>query len=114
MATQKKTTAAELSELEKIAQALDSLATEAKALGEASLAKSIDNAAKKARNSDKQRAKRIQKFGSIVAALKAKGLSNDEIIERLTGENGGEAGVPATAAHRATRDRNAVPPLSDG
>ena len=78
-----------MSDLENIAQALDSLAAEANALGEEGLAQFIANGAKRTRNADKSRAKRIKKFGDIVTALKAKGLSNDEIIERLTGENGG-------------------------
>jgi hypothetical protein len=54
-------------------------------MGEESVAKSIRNAAKSARWFGKQRAARLKRVGGLVADLKAKGLSAEEIVARLAG-----------------------------
>jgi len=79
-------TEADKTDLEALAVKLDALAQEATGLGEERVANMIGRAAKSARNADKQRASRQKKFGNIVAALKAKGLTAEEIVAKLAGE----------------------------
>lgn len=78
------TTPATVSELEAIAVKLDALATEAGALGEDNVSAAIGRAAKSARWFDKQRANRRKRVGSLVTSMKAKGLSDAEIVAALT------------------------------
>jgi hypothetical protein len=74
----------EATDLEAFAAKLDALAAEAEAAGEELLSKKIANAAKSARHSTKQKAVRLKKVGGVVAAMKAKGLSDAEIVAALT------------------------------
>jgi hypothetical protein len=71
-------------DLEALAVQLDGLATEADEAGEERTAKSIRNAAKSARWSEKQRAARLKRIGSTITAMQAKGMSADEIVTALT------------------------------
>jgi hypothetical protein len=74
----------EVTELETLATKLESLAAEATAIGEDRVAKSIGNAVRSARAADKQKAVRFKRVGSLVTQLKAKGLSDKEIVAQLT------------------------------
>ena len=67
-----------------IAVKLDALATEAEGLQEERVVAICKRAAKSARWSDKLRAARLKRVGGIVAGMKAKGLSDSEIVARLT------------------------------
>ena len=67
-----------------LAAKLDGLAQEAAALGEAVVAKKVERAAKSARHAAKVRATRLKKVGGLVAALKAQGLTAEQIVARLT------------------------------
>jgi hypothetical protein len=78
------TKTAEVSPLEALAVRLEAMAKEAADLGEERVVKSIGNAAKSCRWFDKQRAVRLKRVGSIVARLKAKGLTAEEIVAKLT------------------------------
>jgi len=91
MAKQKQDTAANNGTLEHLAERLEALAAEAEALGADVAAKRARHAAKSARSSVKQQAARYKKVGGLVAALKAKGLSDAEIVAHLTAGNGGAA-----------------------
>jgi len=72
------------SELESLAVRLDAMAAEAAVLGEEATARVIRSAAKSARWSDKMRAARQKRFGSLVARYQAAGLTPEQIIARLT------------------------------
>ena len=72
-------------ELEAMASQLDKLAEQATTLGEEVVAKRCRWAAKSARHANKQRANRLKRVGNMVAGMKEKGLSDTEIIARLTG-----------------------------
>lgn len=74
----------ETSELEAVAAKLDAMSAEVAGLGEEQVAKSIANAAKSARWFDKQRQNRVRRVGGLVASMKAKGLSDSEIVAALT------------------------------
>jgi hypothetical protein len=71
-------------DLESLAVRLDSMATEANELGEERAVKAITKAAKSVRAANKQRAARFKKVGSIVDSLKAKGLTDAQIVAELT------------------------------
>ena len=88
MAKSKDTSAAANTTLEALAAKLDALADEATALGEDRLAKRIGNAAKGARSAAKQRTARLSKLGGLVEALKAKGLTAEQIVAQLTAGEG--------------------------
>jgi hypothetical protein len=79
-----KQTKSEVSDLEALAVKLDQLKAEATELSEERVAKSIGNAAKSARWFDKQRQTRLKRVGGMVQAMKAKGLSAEEIVAQLT------------------------------
>jgi hypothetical protein len=83
-ATTSKEPEKEVSALEALAVRLDAMTQEATHLGEERVAQLVSRAAKSARHTDKQREARFKKVGSIVEALKAKGLSAEEIIAALT------------------------------
>ena len=83
--TAKSADTAKVTVLEEMAVRLDAMSKEAAAIGEDQVAKAIGNAAKSARWFDKQRQNRVKRVGSLVTTLKAKGLSDSEIIARLSG-----------------------------
>jgi hypothetical protein len=70
--------------LESLASRLDAMATEATELGEDRPAKAITKAAKSCRSAMQQRASRFKKVGSLVSNLKAKGLTDAQIVAELT------------------------------
>lgn len=74
----------ELTELELIAEKLDQLAEEARGLGEEVVAKSITNSAKSARWNNNIRVAKVKRAGDIVSRMKAKGLTDAEIVAQLT------------------------------
>lgn len=76
------------SELEALAVKLEALQQEATKLEEARVAKSIGFSIKSARWADKQRAVRVKRVGNIVQSLKAKGLTAEQIVARLTAGQG--------------------------
>jgi hypothetical protein len=82
--TTKKTAEKVNADLESLASRLDAMVAEATGLGEERVAKSIGYAAKSVRYANKQRAMRFKKVGSIIEGLKAKGLSDAEIVAQLT------------------------------
>jgi hypothetical protein len=70
--------------LESLATRLEAMATEATELGEDRPAKAITKAAKSCRSAMQQRAARFKKVGSLVANLKAKGMTAEQIVAELT------------------------------
>ena len=89
MARQEKVEAVQqVANLEALAVKLEALQQEAAALGEERVAKQIGYSIKSARWADKQRAGRIKRVGGLVEQMKAKGLSDAEIVARLTGGQG--------------------------
>jgi hypothetical protein len=77
-----------MSELEALAAKLESLAEEATTIGEDRVSKSIANAVKSCQWAEKQRGVRLKKVGGIVASLKSKGFTAEQIVARLTSGQG--------------------------
>lgn len=84
MSKAKKTVTAEVSPLESIAVRLEAIRAEVEVLGESRPAKQLGYAIKSVRWADKCRAVRVKRVGSMIAALKAQGLTAEEIVSRLS------------------------------
>jgi hypothetical protein len=80
----KKSSESKVLDLEKLAQQLQNLADEASEAGEAKVAKSIGYSVKSARFALKQRTVRAKRVGTLVTAMKAKGMSDSEIVAELS------------------------------
>ena len=70
--------------LESLATRLEAMAIEATELGEDRPAKAVTKAVKSCRSAMQQRAIRFKKVGNLVANLKAKGLTAEQIVAELT------------------------------
>jgi hypothetical protein len=71
-------------DLEALATNLEELAAQATEAGEPKVARSIGYSVKSARFALKQRTVRAKRVGTLVTAMKAKGLSDAEIVAELT------------------------------
>jgi hypothetical protein len=80
----KKTAEKVNADLEALAERLDSMATEATEFGEERVANAIGKGAKSARLANKQWEARFKRVGGLIEGLKAKGLSDAEIVAQLT------------------------------
>ena len=67
-----------------LADRLEALAKEAEGLGEATVAKAIRHGVRSAKHAAKVRVARLRRAGGLVAALKAQGLTAEEIVARMT------------------------------
>ena len=71
-------------DLEALATQLEVLAAQATDAGEEKVARSIGFSVKSARWAIKQRATRAKRVGNLVTAMKAKGLTDAQIVAELT------------------------------
>jgi len=71
-------------DLEGLATSLEELATQATEAGEPKVAKSIGYSVKSARFALKQRTVRAKRVGNLVTAMKAKGMTDAEIVAELS------------------------------